>query len=72
MTEQAFIDTSDLRTVMYLRDLLKNIEVANQPHIDREKYTDISKTLERWEHDLFSEVRRHIEHGRDFGDSLPA
>ncbi len=57
MTEQEYIDTSDLRTIRVAMGVLSGICVENQPAISREEWGGAWILLRKWEERLEAKVQ---------------
>lgn len=57
MTEQEYIDATDLAKVRMIRAILRDIVAENSAVIHPDAYREVSRIVAKWEQDLFNVMK---------------
>jgi hypothetical protein len=61
MTEQEYIDATDLAKVVAVIKILGEITPSNSSVIPVQQYRDVMATVKRWEMDLFTKIQTYSD-----------
>lgn len=56
LSEQAYIITSDLKSVRIARDILKDVIPANNPYVGEEEYRAVRNILADWQERMSAKI----------------